>query len=442
MKGKSAAAKTHRFRVVPALLNNDSVLSSRDARASSDPFPFPSLVKRKKLITGLAVMLAVSLALDQGLQHFVIDDGYLQGHRIAPFDPPLFCESQVAWNDRLTSHLDEGEPLPVSFKLDAELGWCLPRGGPAKNATYDWSGSRIGFQPLPLMKTTGVTRVLTIGCSFTRGDEVANTETWAAVLDHDRNDLELANMGVGAYGIDQALLRMRRDGLRLDPDEVWLGIFPYAAPRTVTTYRPAARRWTGSPAFKPRFVLDELGELELIPNPATTLAAVARLLSDHEFFLEAAGQHDFRVSESPVCWLPNGSHAAHYSGFARLVLTAAETRRISPQELLRPADSECHRVMLAIVLQTRKEVEAHGARFRVLILPGRQDLISKASPEGAYWNTLALELRDAGVEVVDLADALIDAGAIEDDTLWAPQQHYSPAGNRIVADELTRVIKP
>ncbi len=390
-------------------------------------------------------MFVVTAALDQSLQHTFLADGYFQGRRVAPYDRPLFCVQQEEWLERLEAHFETGEPRAPFFNLDRDLGWCpAPHQGEGEGGSmsYDWSGSRIGFEPLPRTKTEGISRVLAIGCSFTRGDEVRDEESWPASLDRDVDEIEIANMGVGAYGIGQALIRMRRDGLAVEPDEVWLGVYPWASPRTVSMYRPAMRRWMPSPAFKPRFVLDESGGLELLPNPAPTLDAVVKLLTDQEHFLSTIGEHDFRVREFDICWLPKGSHIAHYSGFARLALTALEARPTVPPDYLGDTDSEVFCLMRAICLQIRTEAEASGARFRLLILPGRQDLASHSDPDGAYWSALVEQLQTEGVEVIDLSETLIAADAVNRDDLWEPGKHYSPAANRIVADGLRELIKP
>ena len=238
-----------------------------------------SSVKRKKILIGLIAFVLITLATDQAIQYGALTDGYFLGRRIAPYDPPLLHAGQEHRYDDLNSHLESAGETPAQFNLDPEIGWCPKPGAGNALGNYDWSGSRIGFGPLPREKSDGIRRILAIGCSFTRGDEVADEETWPAQIDRDRADLEIANMGVGGYGMDQALLRLRREGWKVEPDEVWLGFMPWAAPRLTNMYRPALRRWTNSPAFKPRFALAESGDLQLIENPARTLAEAAELLS-------------------------------------------------------------------------------------------------------------------------------------------------------------------
>jgi hypothetical protein len=44
--------------------------------------------------------------------------------------------------------------------------------------------------------------------------------------------------------------------------------------------------------------------------------------------------------------------------------------------------------------------------------------------------------------VFDLTSALQSAGGAHDPRLWAPQTHYSPDGNRVMADTLAAYLAP
>lgn len=397
-------------------------------------------MQKKKWRIGLAIMLVVTLAIDQGIQYIALSDGFFAGRRVAPYDPPLFFDQQQVWYDRLVSHMETGQPAARFFKLDPDLGWCPPANSGRDDMNYDWSGSRVGFTELPKTKTPGVQRIVAVGCSFTRGDEVGDTESWAALLDRDRDDLEIANLGVGGYGIDQALLRLRRDGWKLDPDEVWLGVLPLAALRTTTMYRPALRHWSSTPAFKPRFVVHDDDSLQLIENPARTLEDARRLLSSQEEFLSAIGEYDSWIREFDTCWQPRGSKLAHWSGLARLAITFDEAFDRSPHHLLHDRNSEVFRLMRALCLEARREVESRGKRFRLLLLPGRLDLYLQAQDGRGYWQNMIDDLVSEGVEVLDLCPALVDDGALDADGHWTAGQHYTPKGNAVVAKALSEWV--
>ena len=75
-------------------------------------------------------------------------------------------------------------------------------------------------------KSEFIKRVLFLGDSFVMGHNVAPEETIAAALGKSVDGIEVFNMGVLAYGPDQSLVQLLKDGIDLNPDMVILGIFP------------------------------------------------------------------------------------------------------------------------------------------------------------------------------------------------------------------------
>ena len=69
-------------------------------------------------------------------------------------------------------------------------------------------------------------RVLFLGDSFIMGHNVPPEETIAAALGTSLDGVEVFNMGVLAYGPDQSLVQLLKDGIDLNPDMVIVGIFP------------------------------------------------------------------------------------------------------------------------------------------------------------------------------------------------------------------------
>ncbi len=393
----------------------------------------------KRVGLKLSIALATFVALDQIVQHTALSDGELRSRRVAPFDPPIFSPSQRSSFERIHAHATTGQPPASSFDFDSELGWCTRRETEDGLYRFDWAGSRVSAAPLARERVPGVRRAVAIGCSYTLGMAVKGNECWTARLDIAREDLEVANLGVGAYGIDQALLRWRRDGRPLGGEEVWLGLLPDALPRILTTYPPALRHWSFSVAFKPRFRVDPTGDaLVLVPNPAPTLADVDRLVTSQEDFLAAVGETDRWVASSRLAYLPAGSSLAHRTAIGRLALTAWERRGREPSAHLADPDGELFRLTRAIVRATHEEVAASGARFRVFVLPDESDLADRSSRGHAYWDELARVLAADGVEVFDTTSALVAAGGEENSRLWAGEGHWSAEGNAVAASAIQR----
>lgn len=395
----------------------------------------------KRVALRLALCVAILLALDQLLNFTLLGQGDLFGRRIAPYDPPLFAPSQRETLARIRAHVERGGPLATPFDFDPELGWCSRPGGGSGEFRFDWAGARIARDPLPRDRRPGVKRIVAMGDSFTLGIEVGAEESWCAELERLSPGVEIANLGVGSYGIDQALLRWRRDGRPLAGDEVWLGILPSVATRVATVYLPAMRHWSPSIAFKPRFVIGANDALELEPSPAPTLERLLELLSSQSEFLSAVGGSDVWVRRAPRAWAPNGTSLAHHFAGARLWLTLDEHGGREPEPWLEDRGGEVFRLMVAIPLAMKREVQAEKARFRVLVFPDRDGLKALAATGHSYWRALEDEMRAGELEVIDFTDALRAAGGETNDALWAPEGHYSPAGNRAVAEELAARLK-
>ncbi len=391
--------------------------------------------RKRKLLIALGVTVSMGLLADQVLLHVLIDDGKLFGGRVAPYDPPLFSAGQEAALARLKVSLETGKTLDSLF--DPELGWCSPQSKERHGATFDRRGARVGPAPVPDERTPGVQRVVALGCSFTLGHEVGDAEAWPYLLDKDNAALELINLGVNAYGIDQALLRYRRDGEATRADEVWLGWLPPASLRLGSMYRQALRHWSGPLAFKPRFRMRG-DELELIPNPAGSPADLYRLLTTQEDFLDAVGEDDLWIKRTRASWAPLGSSWLHSFGLGRAWLTFTGKSERDPIPWLADDDSEIRQLVGPIVAALEEQVERHGARLRVLVLPDNDMLRYRQDHGRGYWEGLADEMRASGVEVIDLVEACLEAGMLDDPESWMPGSHYSPKGNAIIAEALAR----
>ncbi|MBI2357551.1 MAG: SGNH/GDSL hydrolase family protein [Deltaproteobacteria bacterium] len=131
------------------------------------------------------------------------------------------------------------------FLHDPELGWDTP--GRLRNArTYS------------VAKPPGVFRVLAIGDSYTYGSEVETNQTYSSYLEQELASNEVLNMGVKAYGIDQAAAKYLKYGRSYRPDVLIFGVFGPDYVRVPLTFFRFA---------KPVFRLDAAGELVLAKVP-------------------------------------------------------------------------------------------------------------------------------------------------------------------------------
>lgn len=383
-----------------------------------------------------SILVLASLAAgDWLLGRALLADGWFLGRPVAPFDPPLFSPSQRGVLEEIERELASRQPRAGRF--DPELGWCNKPESGFGEFRYDWAGARIGTLPLERVKPAGVRRIVAVGCSMTHGEEVGAAESWCARTDALLPGLEIANLGVAAYGIDQALLRLRRDGWALAPDEVWLGVLPQAALRVTTRFRPLLDHWSLDVAFKPRFVLDASGELVLVPNPAASLMDVVRLLHDQHEFLDALGDDPW-VARARLAYAPRGSSWTQQSFSARLLATVWERGGRDLEECFDPG-SEFGRLYASIVRTMASECSARGVNFRLILLPGEEDLRRRAREGRGYWEGWTRDLATEGMIAVDLTTVLIGAGE-ELGRLFGPGGHYTREASELVARGLIEGI--
>lgn len=403
--------------------------------------PSRTATRRRRPWRALAVGVVLVAAFDQLLLRLVLEDGWFLGRRIAPFDPPLFSAVQFEALARLALDVRDGTPRSRAVRFDADLGWTHAPDTGEGDDRIDARGARATSAATSEAGVAPALRLAVLGCSFTYGTEVAADDAWPARLAKRRAPaLDVVNLGVPGYGIDQAFLRWHSIASGIAAGEVWLGFMPEAAARTVNVYRPALRPWSPTVAFKPRFRIDEDGALALVPSPARSLDGLVSLLGDQGAFVAAVGESDGFVRDARAAYAPTGTHLLHHSAVGRLWLTALHRAGRDGHALLADPHGEVRRVSEAIGLAFAAECRARGVRFRIVVLPDRDGLRRRRAAGVASWDGLVAGWRHAGIDVVDLADAFVAAGVIDDDDAWMPGEHYATRTHELVAEQLERQL--
>jgi hypothetical protein len=361
--------------------------------------------------------------------------------------------------NRLTA-LDKGESL---FLVDADLGW-RPRPGASSrdgNVNIDAAGMRRNDNPAQLPKdTAGALRIVAIGDSFTFGDEVSDNETWPAQLERLLQQggvpARVFNLGTNAYGIDQAILRLARDGAPLRPDVVILGLQPENLMRNVNLLRPFFFPDTALPLSKPRFVLRG-GKLQLRNQPTLTPEEILE-------FLENPDGHPLALDES---WLDERYEEPFWQQSVLLSLlsqrlAAAGVNRGDPRpepsqrtSAIDRREAEMLQLGTALLAEFAAEAEAIGARPLLVYLPRRAELEAQLAGEELWYGQWLGQVTTDSANDLPRSDLLDHSGdtrhvivrpetgmsAIPDE-LFAPRGHYSARQNLRVAAALALALQP
>jgi len=119
-----------------------------------------------------------------------------------------------------------------------------------------------GIRDYEKQKPPGSSRIVCLGDSFVFGFGVQDNETFCSQLEAKHQNLEVLNLGVAAYGMDQILMAYRTLAKDYNADYVFIGIFP-------EDFWRATRAFADSGHAKPYFSLSTSGRLILhnVPVP-------------------------------------------------------------------------------------------------------------------------------------------------------------------------------
>lgn len=161
------------------------------------------------------------------------------------------------------------------FDIDDYLGWRLKAGQSVTHHSYYFNAiytiNSLGFRDKPrnILKDKNVYRILLYGDSQIFGWGVPENKRFSNLIENQIRDLEIWNLAVPGYGLDQEILSYERDGKSLNADEVIFFVSENTLERTRYNYIYKKH--------KPMFVSDESGILKLIPIPLGKTATTSLL---------------------------------------------------------------------------------------------------------------------------------------------------------------------
>lgn len=354
-------------------------------------------------------------------------------------------------------------------QYDQTLGWV---GKPAVTDDFQWvdtshhvSQNRFGFRGTEYEQAkSDKRRILVLGDSFVWGFGVQNDEIFTSALEKaSAGTVEVVNCGVSGYGNDQEYLYWKEHGYKWRPDEVVLVITPYT---DIVDNLFDKRYGYAKPRFLPVVAADAPAG-----KPPTLKLTNVPVPRSGKFGDEAKT----KTSLKPTRGLPLGLGNLR---LAKMMVNAAATnesvrRRMEDGGLIprrlpgydweyplfesqpNPQVLQGWMLMFALVDMLKADVEAHGVKLTVAIVPS----ISQVYPE--LWAQFAAARKKGngspldqenpnrritawceanGVPVVDLLPALREAGQ-QNSFLYFPYNlHWTAAGHRIVAEELLNSI--
>lgn len=140
-------------------------------------------------------------------------------------------------------------------------------------------------------------KILFVGDSFTYGDEVEEKQTWPYYLSQILS-IDIKNTAVRAYGPDQVLLKLKKEVIPDSVKYIVQGLISSDFFRLKMVYFPFHSHLSQLYLTKPRFLVNDSGQIELYHNPLQTSEDISKL--SHQDFLKEIGVHDFWYQNFPL----------------------------------------------------------------------------------------------------------------------------------------------
>lgn len=137
-------------------------------------------------------------------------------------------------------------------RFDPQLGWTLRPGAVAVSrrtgspVEYRINSKGLRDEETPYEKPPGVYRIVLLGDSRAFGYGLPIEKHFSTLLEGYFRNVEVVNMGVSGYGVDQELLLLQSEGFKYQPDVVIAYVDHYGDHRHLHTKRFGKR--------KPRFL--------------------------------------------------------------------------------------------------------------------------------------------------------------------------------------------
>ena len=275
------------------------------------------------------------------------------------------------------------------------------------------------------------------GDSFTYCDEVREKESWQHSF-KEQTGKTILNMGVNAYGTDQAYLKLEKYHEHYPARVVIMGLLADDIGRNGGIVGSFYLR-TPRVSVKPRYVFVADGSLRLRPNPIRSEAGLSRLAD--VAYLEQIAQYDYwyQVNKQRYGFdLLRGRGFPHLLHLVTMIrgMGSHGTEPMDRYYFLRHPDEEPMRITRRILKRFKDRVRDNGSTPLVMLHSDDRDMKNHHLLEGlSRYIIKELDLPLFDVRVV-LQEAINRGTARSQKELFMPRHHYSPAGNRIIASGL------
>lgn len=321
------------------------------------------------------------------------------------------------------------------------MGWGIKPYG-VWQETYRANSKGIrGNREYPVDPPDGIIRISTFGDSFTHCDDVKNEDTWQEQLSSADPRLEVLNFGVGGYGLDQAFLRYKEEGITYHSHIVFIGFMDENIKRLVNIYRPFY--YPGIPLTKPRFCIQG-DNLVLLQNPLARLNDSRMLLSKPKEILDKLGKNDFHyqcsIKEGPFDFSPSVRLSKMGYHFVYQKYLELSDKSIFRKGFYNP-ESEAFKIGTKLFDEFYCTAQKNSSLPVIVLFPNKQDVERYLSHHIKIYAPLTQYFDSQGYRYIELLQAFDEYHTQSNVDNLFNGYHYSPLGNLIVAKFILNYLK-
>jgi hypothetical protein len=273
---------------------------------------------------------------------------------------------------------------------------------------------------------------LAIGNSFTHGDAVEYEDTWVSLLSQKLGS-EIGNLGVGGYGIDQAVLRLMNVGI--NADTVFFGLVAGDLERAIT---PIYNFYNGGIKSKPMFQFDNQGyTLKNVPCIKPNQFLEQRGISDSK----AANLFQMIPGSKSQLWLEN-SWIKHSMAFRVLYSTWHKMNYRSEKPIYISPQTKYYNYCLEIFNVFNNYCIERNIHPIVIFIDEANSLNNRIQSKNdeSTWKMLKTDLEKMHITVFEFQNEALQEHQIGNLIHKEEKVHLSPEGNNLYAKGIYRKI--
>ena len=317
----------------------------------------------------------------------------------------------------------------LGYKVyDPILGWKINKNGKEHPYYSNSQGLRVKKEHFSNKKKVETTNILTIGDSFTHGDEVLFEETWPYFLEK-MSKRKVVNLGTSAYGIDQAILSYINSPIKTDT--VILGLIAGDLERATSLIYP--KIYYQGLKSKPIFSFTSNNEYAIMNQPCLFGPDLYEefKLGEKSNFMKLDRHFDKKLFKNEFL---------DFLFSYRIYKMLCYRKKHLQTSIYQTPDTNDYIYILKIFEIFYDECNKNNDTPIIAFLDNNNTF----SDRGKYknpWNNLKIDLEKIGFEVIGPSDSLVTLHEKNHNNIININGvHYTPLANRIVARHIKNNI--